>query len=166
MSINEQVKSDIDLSKRNFFVVGGAAALGTLVLGSSACEKKDVDFYIATVTGSLTQLKPLLPNQIDLLNRAISIAREVNSAYQDGKFDSALGLANSLTATIESVIIAAGVNLSDAVKMILSIANVALGTVAVLIGGSAPGRMASAGNIRVLASPARVNAIFTAARLQ
>lgn len=158
---------NVDLSRRNLLITGGAAGLGALTLGTAACEKKDVDFYIATVTGSLTQLKPLLPNQIDLLNRAISIAREVNSAYQDGKFDSALGLANSLTATIESVITAAGVNLSDAVKLIFAMTNIAIGTVEILVRGSAPASArASSPTGRMFISPQRVNAIFTAARLQ
>ena len=154
---------------RRTFAKCSALTVGALTLGTAGCEKKDVDFYIATVTGALQQLKQFLPNQADLLTRAIAIAREVNQAYQDGKFDTAIGLANSLTATIESVITAAGVNLSDPVKMILAIANVALSTVAVLIGNStAANRAASptAGNLRVLASPTRVQAIFAASRLQ
>lgn len=161
---------NVDLSKRNFLKVSGMAGVGTLALGTTACEKKDVDFYIATVTGSMTQLKQFLPNQAVLLDRAISIAKEVNRAYQDGKFDTALGLARNLTTTINDIITAAGVNLSNTVKVIISIANVALAAVAVLIEGSIPASQANralspdAEKVREMASPKRVNAIFEASR--
>lgn len=157
-------------SRRRFLQVGAAAGVGTLVVSQSGCEKKDVDFYIATVTGSLAQLKTFLPNQATLIDRAVSIAKSVNDAYQDGKFDSALSLARNLTTTINELIAAAGVNLSDTVKIIISIANVALGAVAVLIEHSQPASAANrslspdAEAMRVLASPKRVNAIFEASR--
>lgn len=157
------------MNRRSMMKLSGAAIVGAAVVTQVGCEKKDVDFYIATVTGSMAQLKPLLPNQAALLDKAISIAKSVNQAYQDGKFDSALSLANNLTTTINEIITAAGVNLSDTVKMIISIANVALGTVAVLIENSASrsSRAASPGaaKVRALASPKRVDAIFEAARL-
>jgi hypothetical protein len=155
------------MNRRTLLKTGGMAAAGGLTIGVSGCDEKDVDFYIATVTGSMTQLKQFLPNQAALIDRAISIAKSVNSAYQDGKFDSALSLANNLTTTIDEIITAAGINLSDTVKMILSIANVALGTIAVLIANSGPSTVAasSAQKVKSMASSQRVNAIFQASRL-
>lgn len=158
------------MDRRTMLKTGSLAGIGALTLGTAACEKKDVDFYIAVVTGSMTQLKPFLPNQTVLIDKVISIAKSVNEAYQAGKLDSALLLANNLTAAINEVITAADVNLSDTVKMILSIANVALGTVAVLIEHSRPvplvnRTMSSAeDNLRSLSSPTRVDAIFQASR--
>lgn len=157
---------NVNLSRRRLLITGGAAGLGALTLSAVGCEKKDVDFYITTVTGSMTQLKQFLPNQAVLIDRAIAVARSVNQAYQDGKFDSALGLATNLTTTINDVIMAAGVNLSDTVKMILSIASVALGTVEVLIRNSAPAQLGAVTAGRTPISSERVNAIFEASRLR
>lgn len=156
------------VTRRNLLKTGGLAVVGSLTMGTAGCPKKDVDFYVATVTGSLAQLKQFLPNQAALIDRAISIAKSVNKDYQDGKFDSALSLANNLTTTIDEIITAAGVNLSDTVKMILSIANVALGTIAVLIDNSRPSGVVIASDaaqtMQSLASPKRVNAIFEASK--
>lgn len=159
------------MNKRTFLKLSATAGVGALALPTVGCgDKKDVDFYIATVTGALEQLKPLLPNQETLLSKAISIARSVNSAYQDGKFDTALGLANNLVSTINDIIAAAGVNLSNGVKITLSIANVALSAAAVLIKNAMPAEVAARVSnpametLESMASPKRVNAVFEASR--
>lgn len=164
--------SDADfLTRRTFIKTGAAAGVGVLALSATACEKKDVDFYINTVTTALDKLKPLLPNQATLLSKAISIAKEVNEAYQDGRFDSALSLLSNLTTTINDVIAAAGVGLSDSAKIVIAIVDVALTAAVVLIEGSIPASQQNkalspeAEKVKALASPKRVNAIFEASRL-
>ena len=163
---------DTGLSKRTFLKVAGMAGLGALTFGTTACDKKDIDFYIATVTNSLEQLKKFLPAQEQLLTKAITIAKSINQAYQDGKFDTAMSLADSLVGVIDDIIVNSGINLSDTAQMILSIAEVALTTAAVLIKNAKPttatNRSLSPAEARIesLASPKRVNAIFEAARVR
>jgi hypothetical protein len=159
------------MNRRSMMKLSATAGVGALTIPLVGCgEKADVDFYVATVTGAFEQLKPLLPNQTTLLTKAISIARSINSAYQDGKFDSALGLANNLVTTINEIIAAAGVNLSTSVKVILSIANVALGAAAVLIKRNMPAVMASRVSstametLESMASPKKIDAVFEASR--
>jgi len=163
---------NVNLSTRYFLKISSLAALGALTLSTTACDKKDIDFYIATVTNSLEQLKKFLPAQEQLLTKAITIAKSINQAYQDGKFDTAMSLADSLVGVIDDIIVNSGINLSDTAKMILSIANVALGTVAVLINNAKPSSATNRSlspaeaKIESLASPKRVNAIFEAARVR
>ena len=149
-----------------------AAGVGVLVVSQPACDKPDVDFYVNTVTTSLAKLKPLLPAQAALLSKAISIAKEINDAYQDGKFDSAKALADNLLTVIDDIVAAAGVNLSDKAKVALAMIDIALTTIALLIKGATPtatsmaSRAADPGGDRIeaLASPKRINAIFEAGR--
>lgn len=151
----------------------GAAGfvVGTGFAAPACGGKQNVDFYVSTITNALASLKPLIPAQAQLLDKAISIARDINEAYQDGKFDSAWTLASNLTDVINSVITNAGVGLSDTAKMIVSLANIALGTVLTLIKNSTPTNASRAINpaeerMRALVSPKQVDAIFQAARLQ
>ena len=157
------------MQRRTMIKLTGAAVVGAAV-SQVGCEKQDVDFYVNTITMSLGKLKPLLPNQAQLLSKAISIANEVNKAYQDGKFDSALLLLSNLISTINEVVAAAGVNLTDSAKIILAIADVALTAVIVLIKGSIPASdvarevSPAAEKIKSLGSSKRVDAIFAATR--
>lgn len=159
------------MNRRSLLKLSATAGVGALTIPLVGCgDKKDVDFYIATVTGAFEQLIPILPAQETLLRKAISIARSVNSAYQAGKFDSALSLANNLVTTINEIIAAAGVNVSTTVKVILSIANVALSAAAVLIKNAMPAEVMSRAatpamaTLESMASPKRVDAVFEASR--
>ena len=159
------------MDRRSMMKLTAIAGVGAVTLPMTGCgDKEDVDFYIATVTGSFEQLKSLLPNQVALLTKAISIAKSVNDAYQAGKFDSALSLANNLVSTINEIIAAAGVNLGNGVKITLSIANVALSAAAVLIKHAMPAEVAARASspametLESMASPKRVEAVFAASR--
>jgi hypothetical protein len=121
------------VTRREVLATGGMAAVGALAISSTACDKKDIDFYVSTVGGALEELKPLLPAQVALLSKGISIAKSFNDAYQDGKFDSAITLFENLVGVINEVIAAAGVVVSDTVKIILAVAGVGTRAIAVLL---------------------------------
>lgn len=124
---------DINFNRRNFLRASGTAGIGLLALGASECGKKNVDFYVATVIGTLEELKSLLPAQATLLSRGISVAKSFNDAYQDGKFDSAMTIFENLVGVVNEIIAAAGVNVSDGVKIALAVAGVAIRGIAVLL---------------------------------
>lgn len=122
------------MNRRTLLKTGGAAALGTFTLGNTSCPgKEDLEFYVATVTATLEELKPLLPAQSALLSKGISIAKSFNDAYQDGKFDSAMTIFENLVGVINEIIAAAGINASDGVKVALAVAGVAIRGIAVLL---------------------------------
>lgn len=121
-----------DLSKRTFLKLGGAAAVGTLALGTTACGPS-MSVWVQTITGGLEELKPLLPAQAALLSKAISIAKSFNEAWQDEKFSNALAILENLASTIQQITEAAGVNLSQQVKTMITVVGVALRTIAVLL---------------------------------
>lgn len=121
-----------DLSKRTFLKLGGAAAVSALALGTTACGPS-MSVWVQTITGALEELKPLLPAQAALLSKAISIAKSFNQAWQDEKFSNAVTILENLTATIQQIIDAAGVNLSQQVKTMIAVVGIALRTVAVLL---------------------------------
>jgi hypothetical protein len=125
----------VDLSKRTFLKVGGIGGLGLLVGGTTACpgDKKKVSFFVVTITGSMQELKPLLPAQEALLSKAIDIANAFNNAYQAGKFDSAIAAFENLVGVINEIIAAAGVGVSDSVKIALAVSGVAVRGIAVLL---------------------------------
>jgi hypothetical protein len=122
-----------DFDRRNFLRASGIAGVGLLALGAAECGKKDVDFYVATVVGTLEELKPLIPAQATLLTRGISIAKSFNDAYQDGKFDSAMTIFENLVSIVNEIIAAAGINVSDGVKIALAVGGVAIRGIAVLL---------------------------------
>lgn len=125
--------ADLGVSRRTLIKTGGMAAVGALAIGSAGCDKKDVDFYVATLTGAFEELKPLLPAQSALLAKAISIAKSFNDAYQGGKFDTATKLFENLVSVVGDLIAAAGVNVSGSVKIALAVAGVATRAIAVLM---------------------------------
>lgn len=170
---------DVDLSKRNFLKVGGLAAVGTLAIGSAGCDKEDIDFYVSTLTGALEELKPLLPNQATLISKAVSIAKSFNSAWQADKFASASAIFENLITTFNEIITAAGLNVSDTVKVVVAVAGVALRAIAVLVKQQAqdpavaaavrttaetPSGSRQKSLVEKLADPAAIDVLFRAAK--
>lgn len=169
------------MNRRTLLQTGGLAAIGTLALNTTGCgDKEDVEFYIATVSGTLEELKPLLPAQAALLSKGISIAKSFNQAYQDGKFDSAMSIFENLVGVINEIIAAAGISVSDSVKVALAVAGVAIRAIAVLLKRQAEQpavaaavkqkSMASADSakrvslVESLANPKEINALFEASK--
>lgn len=73
------------ITRRNLLKTGGLAAIGTLVVGTTACGER-ISFYVSTVIGSLEALKPLLPNAAPQIQKAIDAAKAFDAAYRAGKF--------------------------------------------------------------------------------
>lgn len=171
---------EIAHSRRTFITTGAMAGIGVVAISQAGCgDKEDVDFYTSTVTGALTTLKTLLPNQADMLDKGINIARTFNKAYQDGKFDTAMELFENLTSLISDVIMAAGAGMSDGVKVTLAVADVAIRAIAVLLKRQAsrpevaasikdrsvsPAQERQMALVESLANPKSINAVFEASR--
>lgn len=122
------VNSVEDLSRRRFLKVSGTAALGAVITGGAVINDgcaKSVVFYVATVTGSLEALKPLLPNLSPQIDKAIAIARTFSDAYQSGKFANAAAVYANLVSVVDQIIRAAGV-MSPEVTRIIALGGVAL----------------------------------------
>lgn len=170
------------LSKRDFLKLSGMAGIGALTLGTTACpgDKKKINFYAATASATMAELKLLLPNQADEIGRGIDLIKSFNDAYQGGQFDSALTFFEGFASIVSSVIAAAGVDLGDNVKLALAAVNIAVRGIAVLMkdAASSPAvaavvkekAQASDANARrvtlieSLASPKAINAVFEASR--
>lgn len=169
------------MNRRTLLKTGGLAAIGTLALNTAGCgDKEDIEFYVATVTGTLEELKPLLPAQAALLSKGISIAKSFNDAYQDGKFDNAMTIFENLVGVINEIIAAAGIGVSDSVKVALAVAGVAIRAIAVLLKRQAAQPAVAAAVkerattsdasakrvslIESLANPKEINALFEASK--
>lgn len=127
---------DINLHRRNFLLAGGAAGLGALALGTTACPKKqNVDFWAETLSATLSEFKTLLPNQAALIDRASAALRAFNDAYQSDKFDTAISALTNVSQTVEEIVAAAGAQLSDRVKLAFAAARIAVKGIAVLLQG-------------------------------
>lgn len=169
-----QMISTTALGAAGFVVGTGFAAPG-------CGDKEDIDFYASTIIGSLETLKTLAPNQADMLDKGIGIARTFNKAYQDGKFDTAMGLFENLTNLIRDVILAVGVGMSDGVKVTLAIADVGIRAIAVLLKRQAtkpeiaeelknrsvsPAQERQMALVQSLANPKAIDAVFEASRVR
>lgn len=140
------------MNRRKFIASGAVAVLVPSTLMMEGCAAKDLGFYISTITGSLKQLSPLLPDASTLIAKAISIANDLNSAYSKGDFSSTSALYASLADVLSQIASDAGVN-TPTIQTIISIAGIALMTVANILQSQAP--MAAVKRAMTTATPAQ-----------
>lgn len=119
------------MNRRTLLKTGGLAAVGSLTIGTVGCGK-NLSPYVSTVIGALDELKPLLPNQSELLNRAVGIAKNFDDAYRAGKFDNATTLFENLAGVVGEIAESAGVA-SPSVKIAIAVAGIAMRAIAVLM---------------------------------
>lgn len=170
-----------NLSRRRLLITGGAAGLGALTLGTTGCpSKKSVDFWVETLSATLDEFKTLLPNQATLISRVSAALKSFNDAFQSDKFDTAISALTNVSQTIEEIVTAAGINLSDRVKLAFAGARIAVKGIAVLLSESKTEPQVAAALkekskasiesakqvslIELLASPSSVQAIFEASK--
>lgn len=173
------VDINVDLSKRKFLQVGGVAAVGTLTLGAKGCGPS-MNTWVQTIIGALEELKPLLPNQVQLISRAAGIAKSFNEAWQGGKFVDATAILENLAGVINQIIDDAGVGVSQTVKTAIAVIGISLRTIAVIMKGQAEDPQVAAAVsakattsasaarqksfIERLADPNAVNALYATAK--
>jgi hypothetical protein len=131
------VKTEIDLSKRNFLRTGAGIAVGSLVFGGAftapSCPgAKNLSTYVNVVIGALQELSPLLPGQAQLIAKAVSIAKTFDDAYRAGKFIDAGALFENLAGVIGQIAESVGVA-SPSVKVAIAVAGIAMRAIAVLL---------------------------------
>lgn len=169
----------VDLSKRNFMKAGGVAAAGTLMLGAKGCGI-DVDTWVRTILGGLETLKSYLPAQEALITKAISVAKVFNEAWKGGKFTDATALFENLSNVINEFITAAGIDLSQEVKIIIVVIDGALTAIALFMKKEAndpaiaaavnaktaadPNAARQRALIEKMANPRAIDALFAASR--
>lgn len=123
--------------------VGGLVLVGGLPLTQTACKKTDIGFYIDTIVGALSQLKPLLPGAAQLIAKAVTIANDLLAAYKRGAFADASAFFANLSDVLNQIAIDAGLNNKTAL-IILAVAGVALRTIASLLSKQAPAQLVAA----------------------
>src|SRR6185503_1771494 len=131
----DEVDIAIDLSKRNFLKVGGAAGIGALALSATACpfDGKKVTFYSATLSNFLNEIAGLLPAQAAFIARIVKVISDFDVAYQKGDFANASAFFNTMVANVTQLISDVGRNLSPQLKMLLAVASATIRTIAVLL---------------------------------
>lgn len=134
------------MNRRTFgktLAVGGGSTAALVLIGSqTACNPKDLSFYVDTVVGALDELKPLLPGAAATIVKAVAIAKDFDAAYKAGKFENAAALFANLSSLLSQIADDAGVN-NTQVKLILAFAGVAIRAIAALLKSQAeqPGVM-------------------------
>lgn len=123
------MKSIVD--RRTLLKTGGLAAIGSLTLGTSACGDK-VSFAVSTVIGSLEALSPLLPNASNLISKGISLAKQFDKAYSEGKFTDATALFTNLGEIAQQIVEVAGLN-NPRIMQILALGRVGLNVIASIL---------------------------------
>jgi hypothetical protein len=149
---------------------------GPAVLLQTACQVKDIAFYVSTVVGALGELSPLLPGAAGLIATAVKVANDFLAKYKAGDFSNATAIFQNLVSTITQIASDVGVN-NPTVKIILAIASVAVHAIAALLSAQVPPavrtKMASKANASLLAqasvvdklaNPTTIDQIFAATR--
>lgn len=120
------------MNRRTMLKVTGTGTVGVLAFGAAGCDKKDVSFYVSVFSGAMEELIPLLPGQRTLLERALSAIKTFKSAYDAGKFDNAVTALENASTVLGEIIGQVG-NVSDAVKVAITVAGVGLRAIAALL---------------------------------
>lgn len=126
---------------RNSAIASGGAALGMVTMAPS-CNPPKVSTYISIFTGALGEIKIILPGQVAIINKIITVAHDFDAANLAGKFADAKTLLLNLVGLFDQFTADLGVSVPLPVKTALLIASVAIRAIAVLI------------NARVQAEPA------------
>lgn len=146
------------MQRRELMKLGAVATVATIIGGGSiACGVK-LTTWVATITGALDELKPLLPAQAALLAKIAKVATDFNDAYQSGKFASASTIFENLSGLIDQLVNDIGTP-SQQVKIIIALVGVAVRTIAVILKSQATPTIASA------ATAVNASAVSTIERL-
>lgn len=168
------------ITRRGLLKTGGMAAVGALTIGAGPCSSRNLSTYISTIIGALDELKPLIPNQSELLSRAVTIAKNFDEAYRAGKFDNATALFENLAGVVGQIADSVGVS-SPSVKIAIAVAGIAMRAIAVLMKQQADDNPQVAAAVKArttasrtasmrkslieeMANPTTVNALFEASR--
>lgn len=119
------------VNRRTLLKTGGLAALGSLTLGTSACGDK-VSFAVSTVIGALEALSPLLPNASNLISKGISLAKQFDKAYSEGKFTDATALFTNLGEIAQQIVDVSGTT-NPRIMQILALGRVGLNVIASIL---------------------------------
>lgn len=125
----------VDLSKRQFLTTGVRAAVGTVVFSgaalSLACGEK-ISFAVSTVIGSLEALSPLLPSASGLISKGISIAKQFDKVYREGKFADSTALFTNLGEVAQQIVEVAGLA-NPRINQIIALGRVGLNVIASIL---------------------------------
>lgn len=119
------------VNRRTLLKTGGLAAIGSLTIGTSACGDK-VSFAVSTVIGALEALSPLLPNASNLISKGISLAKQFDKAYSEGKFTDATALFTNLGEIAQEIVEVAGLG-NPRVTQIIALGRVGLNVIASIL---------------------------------
>lgn len=98
-----------NISRRNVLKIGGVSAaslalrglpfagVGALALGSTGCDIKQADIVVDSLEEALPIFKDLLPGSVEVLTKAIAVAKQLRDAIKD-KAPTALGFLKQLIA--------------------------------------------------------------------
>jgi hypothetical protein len=119
------------MNRRNFIGTGALAGAGALVLSQVACGP-NIDTEIGIVLSTIPLLKPLLPNQVVLLDKIASVTTDLRKAYKAGDFNSAKNFFGSLDTNIQTLINDVG-GASPRVQFLVALVGVAVHAIAALL---------------------------------
>ena len=120
------------MDRRTMLKVAGTGTVGVLAFGTTGCDKKDVSFYVSVFSGAMEELMPLLPSQNANISRVLSAIKTFKSAYEAGKFDSAVSALENASSVLSEIVAQIG-TVSDPVKVAISVGGVALRAIAALL---------------------------------
>ncbi len=120
------------MNRRNFIQGTAAGAGSVLVLNAIGCGGKSVSGTVAIITGAVSELQILFPNE-PLLGKVVKLASDFNSDWVAGKFDSAKTFFENLDTAVTQVINDLGINASPRGKLLLATLGIAVRTIAAII---------------------------------
>jgi hypothetical protein len=160
---------------RRQFTKRAALTLTVASLSGSAfkCSSEQVSIYVRTITTFLNQIAGLLPAQAAAIAKIVKLATDFDAAYHRGDFNSADSFFDSLEQDLTALTNDIGINASNTVKTWLAIIGAAMTSLAVLFKSQVDAQPAitaraqasrSAGAVERLASQAKVDALYQAAK--
>lgn len=120
---------------RRELIKSGAVTAGVVAFGGlqSACTPKSLSFWVQSVVGALEEIAPLIPAQAANIKKIVAVAKDFDAKYQAGAFADALTIFQNMTSLIDDLVRDIGVNLTPQIKVALSVAGIAIRTIALLL---------------------------------
>lgn len=141
------------MNRRSFIQTGAIGGGFTLALMLENCGGKSIANEISIILSTITELKPLLPNQSALLDKISLVANDFNKAYSSGDFNSATSFFNSLADNVSTLVGDIGTDNSH-MTFLVAIIGIAVHAVAALL--ASQGTPSTVSKARSVAGPQSV----------
>ncbi len=119
------------MNRRKFITTSAVAGIGTLAISQIGCGKSIAN-EVSVIASTVGELKPLLPNQAQLLDTIAKVAGDFNTAYSAGDFNSAASFFDSLATNVSTLANDIGVD-NPHLTFLVAIISVCVHAVAALL---------------------------------